>query len=77
LRKQGHGLAQRSFGETAKRLKRETEALAAKSDKIEELIGSTKDNMLCPLSGDQMQEPALAFDGHVYERSHIRKYLKA
>ena len=35
------------------------------------------DRFLCPISNKMMTDPVMAFDGHCYERSAIRDYLKA
>jgi hypothetical protein len=45
--------------------------------KINRLKGmKIRDEFICPITYELMREPAVAMDGHTYEKSAIEKWLK-
>lgn len=58
------------------------DALIKKADSDIDGLYETKDNTLivaneffCPISQELLQDPVLACDGHVYEQTHIKRWL--
>lgn len=43
---------------------------------MQKILDKYKENFICSISYDTLQEPVITEDGHTYEKEHITEWLK-